>query len=121
MKKIFALLFLLAFSLPSFTLTLKIGDTFDYVPNKDGKEKVSIVTKIAENSTGKYELTLLSDNVSYTYIVSAGEQIHLYTKSPTKSKEMIAKTITITSVRNNTIEFDTISGKAASSANIDAK
>ena len=107
MKKIISLVAAAVLSLPTFALTLKVGDSFAYLPTKNGKDSVSVVTKIASSANGGYELVLFADNVSYTYAVSAGEQLDLYTKLTPKAKNAEAKRVIITSVSNNSLEFET--------------
>ncbi len=121
MKKLIAFALTTLFSLPIFALPLSVGDSFDYLPTKDGKEKSSVVTKIAPSVSGKYELTLLANGVYYSYTISEGTRIYLYTKSPVKAKSMIAKTITITSVNDNSLEFDSINGGTVDSQGTSAK
>ena len=121
MKKIIAFALAAAFAIPSFALSLKVGDSFAYLPTANGKDSVSVVTKIAPAANGTYELVLLANNVSYSYAVSEGEKISLYTKTSAKAKSMAEKKLTITAVRNNALEFETSENAASGTSTIDAK
>ncbi len=106
MKKIIAFALAAAFAIPSFALTLKVGDSFNFLPTEKGKDPVSVVTKIAPAANGTYELVLLANNVSYSYAVAEGEEIELYSKATPKSKTLTVKKLTVTSVRNNSVEIE---------------
>jgi hypothetical protein len=121
MKKIIAFALAAAFAIPSFALTLKVGNSFAYLPTENGKDSVSVVTKIAPAANGTYELVLFANNMSYSYAVAEGEKIELYTKTSAKAKSMTEKKITITAVRNNALEFETSENVVSGTSTSDAK
>ena len=104
MKKIFAVALAALFAIPSFAFTVKLGETITYIPAKEGKVFESVVTKIAPAVNG-YEMTLLSNGVSYTYALSEGEVISVYGKKTPKAKESTEMRFKVVSIKNNEVEL----------------
>ncbi|MBR1535523.1 MAG: hypothetical protein IJ630_01130 [Treponema sp.] len=109
MKKILAFVLAATFSLPTFAFGIKVGDSFSYIPTKDGKNFVSVVTKIAPTASGTYELVLLSNGISYSYAVAEGETITFYGKTTPKAKNVSEINLKVASVKNNEIELESAS------------
>ncbi len=104
MKKFFALIFLAAFALPTFAYTLIVGDETRFAPRKTSPN--GIVTKVAPIGDGEYEFAIVSDNITYTYIVSQGSEFTAYGKQNSKSKVNSPKIFRVRFIENNTIELE---------------
>ncbi len=105
MKKIIALALAAAFSLPTFALSVKIGDEISYVPVRG--VSTSHVTRIAQTSIGGYYFDITVDGTTYTYVVKEGDELDLYSKAP-KAKNSSAKKLKIKSIGNNYAEIEDI-------------
>jgi len=112
MKKIIALALAAAFTLPTFALTLKVGDEISYFPSRAAKK--AEVTKIAPADDGVYELSLLADNgATYTFAVKEGETFTVYTRTSSKSKSGLPHALKVLSAKNNVLEVEDVSSAAA--------
>lgn len=108
MKKIIALIVSAIFALPTFAITVKVGDVVNYLPMREGKDNTSVITKIAPSANG-YEIVLLSEGISFTYSVNEGEEINIYAKSNPKAKVAAPRKLKVVSIKNNIAELEVTS------------
>ena len=110
MKKIIALAVAALFTLPTFALT--IGSDFGFAPNPTSSD--GVITKIAPNADGSYELVINSDSVYYSYNVKEGDKITVYVKDNKKAKNGTSRIVEIKSISANSVVVENVTAAAVS-------